>query len=339
MLLKTPSPRRLSDSPLWKRGKFRNIEPTTIMPASNTGRIMRRGWEARQWERVPSFALPTRPLRRADFGAPDATLAYHWLGHSSFLLELEGRRFLVDPVFSQRVSFSQLVGPRRFFANPLPPDQLPPLDAVLLSHDHYDHLDEASVMALLLRGVAFHMPLGVGKHLRRWGVPDELVHEHDWWEGFELGGLRVVAGPARHFSGRGLADRDRSLWASWSFIGKRHRVFYSGDTGRMGQWAEIAQRLGPFDWTLMQMGAYDELWHDIHLFPEEALDAHQALGARRVFPLHWGTFNLALHPWDEPIRRFVAEAERRGIDWSAPQPGQRVTLNDAPSRGPWWEKP
>jgi L-ascorbate metabolism protein UlaG (beta-lactamase superfamily) len=210
------------------------------------------------------------------------------------------------------------------------------VDAVVISHDHYDHLDVPTVKALAARGARWVVPLGVGAHLRAWGVPDARITELDWWEAARVGDLTLTATPARHFSGRGLGDADRTLWAGWAIAGPAHRVFYSGDTALHEEFAEIGRRLGPFDLTMIESGAYDALWADVHLGPEQAVLAHRQVRGAVMLPVHWGLFDLALHGWTEPIERVLVAAERAGVRVASPRPGGMV---EPAALGPaerWW---
>lgn len=281
----------------------------------------------------PPIATNASTLLRSP---PASGLRVTWMGHSSLLIEIDGQRFLTDPVWSERTSPWSSLGPARFHAPPVTLESLLPLDAVIISHDHYDHLDTASIEALAERVPRFIVPLGVGAHLEYWGVDAERIVEHDWWQETVLGDVRVVCTPARHFSGRAVTDKDRTLWASWSFVGPEHRAFFSGDTGMHPGFTEVAERLGPFDITMLEVGAYHELWADVHLGPEQAVQAHQMLGGGVMLPVHWGTFDLALHGWTEPIERLLVEAERAGIIVVAPRAGQPVEPSRPPAIARWW---
>jgi L-ascorbate metabolism protein UlaG (beta-lactamase superfamily) len=286
----------------------------------------------------PESAQNIVALGAGAFDAPaQSELRITWFGHSSLLVEIEGRRLLVDPVWSERCSPSRFLGPKRFHPVPLPLEALPPLDAVLISHDHYDHLDYATVMALKERAVPFIVPLGVGAHFEYWGFDPKLVRELDWWEETELGGLTLVATPARHFSGRGLG-RDRTLWAGWAVIGKKRRIYYSGDSAMFEGFARIGERLGPFDAALIEVGAYDAMWADVHLGPEQAVEAHRAVRGRVLFPVHWGTFDLALHSWVEPVERVLQAAELEHVTVVTPKPGQSIDPLDPPAPERWWPR-
>ena len=252
--------------------------------------------------------------------------------------ESDGIRVLTDPVWSRRVSPSRLVGPKRFQPVPVPISQLPPLDAVIISHDHYDHLDYPSIVELIRCDVPFYTSLGVGAHLEAWGVPPERIIELDWWESADLpnANLRITSAPSQHFSGRAAADRNRTLWSSFALRGPQHGVFFSGDTGMFPGFAEIGERYGPFDVTMLEVGAYNAMWADVHLGPEQALEAHRMLRGELMLPIHWGTFNLALHGWTEPAERLLVAAQRAGVAVALPRPGGRVEPATPPALVRWW---
>jgi L-ascorbate metabolism protein UlaG (beta-lactamase superfamily) len=301
-------------------------------------------WEAtRRWLAGEKFSQPTSPLpivlrSAADFATPLASgVRITWFGHSSLLVEIEGRRVLFDPVWSERCSPSQFVGPKRFHTPPLSLAELPRLDVVAISHDHYDHLDYATIRALKERDLTFVVPLGVGAHLEYWGVDPKRIRELDWWEETRVAGLTLVATPARHFSGRGLGA-DRTLWSGWALIGETRRVFYSGDTAMFEGFRQIGERLGPFDATLIEAGAYNALWADVHLGPEQAVAAHQAVRGRVMLPVHWGTFDLALHSWVEPIERVIAAGRAANVTVVTPRPGESVDPEHPAPPARWWPK-
>lgn len=287
--------------------------------------------------REPDSPPPIEPRTRDDYAVPpDSGLRITWLGHSSQLIEIDGARILFDPVWGERASPSRFFGPKRFHRPPLPLEELPDVDAVIISHDHYDHLDEPTMRKLAGVETTFVTPLAVGAHLEAWGVPAERIVELDWWESFEVAGLRLVATPARHFSGRGLTDRDRTLWAGWAVLGPEHRVFFSGDSALFPGFAEIGERLGPFDATMLETGAYNQAWADVHMGPEQAVQAHRMLRGDLMLPVHWGTFNLSLHAWTEPVERVLVAAERAGVRVVVPRPGGRIEPSAPPTLARWW---
>ena len=330
---------RIQRSPNYRDGAFRNPDTTAVTPEGGTWKMLRR-WVAGKEQRVPAAPVPIVQLTQANFERPpESGLRATWLGHSTVLVEIDGARILLDPVWARRASPSSLVGPKRFFPPPLALEDLPPLDAIMTSHDHYDHLDRDVVRALAASTTQaraqFVVPLGVGAHLERWGVAPERITELDWGESTTVGPLLLTATPARHFSGRGLFNRDHTLWASWSVKGPTHRVFHSGDTGPFRGFAAIGLEHGPFDLTLMKIGAYDDQWPDIHLNPEQAIAAHKELRGDVMLPIHWGTFNLAFHSWNEPAERVVAAAV--GTSIVVPKPGQSIEPSRTPPLERWWK--
>jgi L-ascorbate metabolism protein UlaG (beta-lactamase superfamily) len=278
------------------------------------------------------------PLAGVERSGPAAALAATWFGHSSVLVEVDGYRVLADPMWSERASPSRRVGPRRLHPVPAPLETLPLLDAVLISHDHYDHLDTDTVLALVRSSRApFVVPVGVGAHLRRWGVPADRVVELDWNATHRIGSLALTCVEAQHFSGRGPA-RNTTQWASWAIAGPAHRVFFGGDTGYHPALAGIGERFGPFDLTLLPIGAYSRFWPDIHLDPEAAVRAHVDLRGGLFVPIHWATFDLGFHGWAEPVQRLLRAAADAGVAVAVPRPGERVDPATAPAGGTpdWW---
>ncbi|SCX54291.1 L-ascorbate metabolism protein UlaG, beta-lactamase superfamily [Klenkia marina] len=317
----------------YRDGAFRNRLPgPVIAPVSAWGGLQRQLHR----ERDRGRPLGPVPLARPQLPAVAAELAVTWLGHSTVLLEVEGRRVLVDPVWGDRVSPSPLFGPVRLHEPPLPLADLAPVDAVLVSHDHYDHLDLPTVRGLLASTTApFVVPLGVGQHLRGWGVPEHRVVELDWDGTTTVAGLTLVCTEARHFSGRWFG-RDNTLWSSWVVRGQRRAVFFGGDSGYTPAFADIGRTWGPFDLTVLPIGAYDPAWPAVHMTPEEAVRVHGELGGDVLLPVHWATFNLAFHPWAEPVRRLLAETTRTGTRVVVPRPGGRVDALDPPGVEDWW---
>jgi len=328
---------RVRRSPQFRDGRFRNTVPSSTVPSGPATKMLRDllfGGQSRRPSRpVPLVAAAPGPLPRGGLRAT-------WFGHSSALVEIEGARVLFDPVWGERCSPSRLVGPRRLHPNPVPLADLPPVDAVVISHDHYDHLDMGTIQALSdLQSAPFVVPLGVGAHLERWGVPPGRIVELDWAESTTIGpagAVTLTAAAARHFSGRSF-DRDGTLWASWVVAGPTRRAFYTGDSGYFDGYAAIGAEHGPFDLTLMQIGAYGEGWPDIHMTPEQGVAAHLDLRGGLMVPLHWATFTLAFHDWAEPADRTWREAKARGVRLAVPRPGEPVDVDDPPQVDGWWQ--
>jgi len=325
----------------WAGGRFRNSVPTETVRPRDVPATLRMHFAGGP-ERYPRRPISVVSRARADYAAPPASgLRVTWMGHAGALIEIDGHRVLTDPIWSERVSPSSLFGPSRFFAPPIALAGLPPLDAVLISHDHYDHLDMGTIRALGERGALFVVPLGVGAHLEKWGVRAERIRELDWEERVSLGDLTVVSTPARHFSGRGVTDRDATLWCSFVVAGPRHRVFYSGDSGYFDGFRRIGDAHGPFDATLMSLASYGPTWPQIHMNPEELVQAHAELRGGLLLPVHWATFNLAFHPWNEPAMRATRAARERGVRIALPRPGELVEPSAPPPSAfeEWWREP
>ncbi len=329
---------RMHASPSWGGDRFQNVhpilpnlrDPTVPMPSLKDFMC---GGE----RRVPPEPLPSVSPLDAWAKRPQSGLRITWLGHSTMLIEIDGVRILTDPVWGPRASPSALLGPKRFQPVPVSLREMPPVDVVAISHDHYDHLDYPTIRALAKTSVPFITSLGVGAHLEFWGVQAGRITELDWWESVTLPNTDVVltAAPSQHFSGRGLKDRNATLWSSFAIRSPRHAVFFSGDTGLTTEYRSIREKLGPFDVVMLEIGAFYPAWGDIHLGPENALKAHAMLGGM-FMPVHWGTFALAMHAWDQPAERLLQLAPETSARLLMPLLGQAVEPAHAEEVKPWW---
>jgi L-ascorbate metabolism protein UlaG (beta-lactamase superfamily) len=327
-----PRRARMEASPEWKDGKFHNPQPLW-----NDGKAMMRGLFHASPQRRPSGALPVVTGDPGRFqAAPSRGLRVTWLGHSSTLVELDGHRILTDPVWSERASPFGWVGPQRWYPPPIPLAALPAIDAVVISHDHYDHLDRGTIVQMKDWPTTFVVPLGVGAHLASWGVPEGRIVELDWWQRVPVRGLTIVCTPARHASGRMLLDNNAKLWAGYALLGPAHRVYFSGDTGLFPAMRDIGARLGPFDLTMIEAGQYNRAWPDWHIGPEQAVLAHRLVEGRVMLPIHWGLFVLAYHGWTEPIERVLAAARTARVTVVAPRPGESFEPDAPPPVQRWW---
>ncbi|MFD8808733.1 MBL fold metallo-hydrolase [Streptomyces sp. NPDC059597] len=348
---------RIRRSPHFKDGVFQNPGGTAGTRPSASALDLAKAFFDKDTRpaRSPKGTIPVHPTTLADLAAPPATgLRVTWMGHSSVLVEIDGHRVLFDPVWGERCSPFPFAGPRRLHPVPLPLAALGPVDVVVISHDHYDHLDMPTIKALAGTDTLFAVPLGVGAHLEHWGVSPDRLRELDWHESAKVGGLTLTATPARHFCGRGLRNTQHTLWASWVVAGAEHRVYHSGDTGYFEGFQDIGTAYGPFDLTMIQIGAYSSYWPkdhpertplpgawpDIHMSPAEGVRAHldlQGGGPHGVLlPIHWGTFNLAFHAWAEPGEWTRDAAEEVGQAVASPRPGEPFEPAGQLPADPWW---
>ncbi|HSD87869.1 MAG TPA: MBL fold metallo-hydrolase, partial [Kofleriaceae bacterium] len=321
----------------YRDGTFHNTAGVRDGVKGGMGPMLRE-WMFGGQERRPPVPLPVE--RPHDTWAKTTSTGQRvtWLGHSTVLLELEGRRVLTDPVFGNRIGPSRFVGPRRFHPVPAKLDELPPLDVVLLSHDHFDHLCASTMRELARRDVPIVTALGVGAHLERYGVAPGRITELDWFESAVVGGVRFTATPSQHFSGRSIGGRNKTLWASWVIESERRKVFFSGDTGLTDEFAAIGKTFGPFDLVMLEIGAFHPAWGTIHLGPENALEAFRMLGGGTLLPVHWGTFSLGFHAWNEPGEQLLELAPRHDARILTPRLGVAFEPEHLDGPTPWWRE-
>lgn len=290
-----------------------------------------------QAENTPKIPLGPFKTELSVYNTPPKSgLRITWVGHSSLLIEIDGIRILTDPVWSQRVSFTQAMGPKRFFQPPMALADLPKIDVIISSHDHYDHLDEATIRFFADKHVPFICSLGVAQYLKSWGIPGNNIHEADWGDSVMIGDCNVTAAPARHFSGRGITHRDETLWSSFVIKGPQHNIYFGADSGYSPDFKKIGEAYGPFDLTMLEIGAYGQHWADIHMGPDNASNAHLDLKGEVMMGIHWGTFNLAPHAWYEPAERLVTFGKDKNITLFLPEPGKPTEVNGAHNSG-WWK--
>ncbi|MDD2404517.1 MAG: MBL fold metallo-hydrolase [Victivallaceae bacterium] len=318
----------------FKDGKFVNEEPMRRIVWKNSRRnaISRFVFES---PKSPDFEIPRHQLSARSFAGNPADLKVYWLGHSFLIMEIDGTRIITDPVFGNAGPLKFIV--RRFQPPPLRREDLPEADAIIISHDHYDHLEFKTIMSLREKSVRFIVPLGAGAHLQIWGIAPERITELNWGEHTVVGNLKVTAQTARHFSGRRLDTRNLTLWASFVLEGPRHKVFFGGDGGYGKHFKSIGEKFGPFDLTCLEIGSWNERWPDSHLFPEQTIQAHRDLRGKYLLPIHWAAFDLAFHDWDEPIKRAVATAVSENVKMLTPIQGDPLIPGETPV-GRWWLK-
>ena len=330
--------RESSYASLNQNGTYQNLPNPSIQPRSqNSLAVMWRFMSESKIGTVPTDPIPMQMVTRESLEALDAT-ANHVirLGHSSHLLKLQGKYWLIDPVFSERASPVQWAGPKRFHTAPISLAQLPPIEGVILSHDHYDHLDKQATEHLAATARHYVVPLKVGDRLVDMGVPKNRITELDWWGVAQIGDVKLTAAPAQHFSGRTLSDRNKTLWASWIIDAAGQRIFYSGDGGYFSGFKEIGQRFPNIDVALIENGAYDKKWPDVHMTPEQSIDAFMEIKAKVLYPVHNSTFDLAFHQWRDPLERIAKLSKERGISLATPIIGEPLTIGKTRTNTEWW---
>lgn len=336
---KLPSGKRLErikGSPQYRDGSFRNQSVTpSFTGGANLFTVVKDFFFGKHERRQPDKIVPAvkRDLKVMPEPLPELT----WFGHSSYLLQISGYNILVDPVFSERTSPVQYAGTKAFAgANIYTADDMPDIDVLLITHDHYDHLDYESIKRLKDKAKLIVTSLGVGAHLEHWGIAADKIRELDWWESTEVKGLHFTAAPARHFSGRGF-KRNQTLWSSFVLETGKYRIYLGGDSGYDQHFKAIGDQFGPFDLAILEDGQYNIYWANIHMMPEETAQAAVDLKAKVLFPVHWGKFSLATHPWDESIQRVLKKSEALKVDVITPKIGERVVLDGTHAYGHWWQ--
>jgi len=322
----------------WKKGRFRNLEITDMGGDPKRLPVIIYKMLTIKKGRVPKQALPVIPFDKEEFLSDSKLSKLIWYGHSVVLMRMENKTILIDPMLGPNTTPIAPIPSKRFSENTLDLiDQFPEIDLILLTHDHYDHLDYTSIEKLKKKTKKYYVSLGVKRHLVSWGVQADLITEFDWWDSYNLGDIKITFTPTRHFSGRGLTDRLKTLWGGWVFNTSSENIWFSGDGGLGKHFKEIGRRLGPFDFAFMECGQYNYDWHDIHLFPEEGVQAAIQASAKKVMPVHWAGFNLSYqHTWKQPAEEFVQAAIENKLDYLTPRIGQLFTV-DQVIKDRWWD--
>jgi L-ascorbate metabolism protein UlaG (beta-lactamase superfamily) len=329
---------KLEASKHYQDDEFVNSEPFEKPGLVKSLGIVKRFIFEEKINTSPANPIPVTPIDGLQLTQKlSQQTAVHRLGHSTIVMELNGEFWLTDPIFSDRASPVQWAGPKRFHPTHINVKDLPQISGIIISHDHYDHLDKNTIKEIHPKVKGFYVPLGVGEHLLDWGVPQEKIHEFDWWQQKKVGVITLVNTPANHFSGRGLNNGNSTLWSSWVIKTPQHTLFFSGDSGYFNGFKEIGERFGPFDLTMMENGAYDKSWQHVHMSPEQSMQAHQDLKGKVMLPIHNGTFDLAFHEWSAPLDRIKQLAKGQSQTLATPKMGQRWLLNDTVPQSTWWD--
>jgi L-ascorbate metabolism protein UlaG (beta-lactamase superfamily) len=331
--------KRYKASGHYEAGKFQNLIPT---PMDMNLRNMVSGikdFVVGVPRKKPDFDLPVKQIDSINLEENNDIDRLIWFGHSAFLLQLDGKNILIDPMLGESPAPHPAIGTKRFNSElPIEIENLPKIDAILISHDHYDHLDYESIKTLKEKTDSFFVPLGVGVHLESWGINTDDIKEHNWWDETEFKGIKLAFTPSRHFSGRGLTDNSSTLWGSWVIKGKIKNIYFSGDSGYGPHFKEIGEKYGPFDFAMMECGQYDEKWADIHMTPEETAQASIDVETAVMMPIHWGSFALALHAWDDPVLRVTKKAKELKQPITVPKIGDDILLDNIDvSVNEWWK--
>lgn len=312
------------------------VSPEELMsyPERTTGGNAGFGRFFKKSPNAPAGELPKVVLKKTDFATETSAYALYWFGHSSAILELDGVRVLIDPVLENTAPLPGIVP--RYITSPIKREELPAVDAVLITHDHYDHLEVKTIKFLRNRDTRFIVPLGVGARLRGWSVPEERIIELGWTERTEIGPLIITSTPGVHYSGRSKTDRNKTLWTGYAIKGTQKNIFWSGDSGYGKHFKQIGEQYGPFDLACVEIDGWNAGWPNTHLFPEEAVTVCEDVRAGLLLPVHWGVFDLALHPWDESIEAVWNLASERGIGMVTPLMGEKIVPGETESRK-WWK--
>ena len=330
---------RMENSPQYHNGKFHNAKRDLYDAGAAWRAAFKDMLLSKRVDPVPQEPPPIQRLTGTDFYTQDdQALRFVRLGHSTIMLQIGEKIWLMDPVFSERVSLFQCVGPKRFHPVPIKMEDLPPIEGVLISHNHYDHLDHDSVLQLKDRVKHFLVPLGLGETLVSWGVLLEKITELDWWEKTQIGNVELISTPAQHFSGRGLFDSQKTLWTSWVIKTPQHSVYFSGDSGYFEGFQEIGEKYGPFDLIFLDCGAYHKSWRTMHMMPEDNLKAFKDLKGKVLVPIHNGTFDLASHSWYDPMEQIMTLGPQARIQFVIPLMGQIVDGKSIPESVTWWNR-
>lgn len=331
---------RFQNSPQFYGGKFHNKVDGVYNAGAAWRASIRELLFGKRVAPIPDQTIAIQRFTGRDFYINnDVSLRFSRLGHSTLLIQIGNKVWLTDPIFSERASVFQWIGPRRFHPAPIKIDELPPIEGVLISHNHYDHLDHNSIVQLKDRVKHFYTPLGIGEILVSWGVSRDKILELDWWNSKQIGKIELISTPAQHFSGRGLFDTAKTLWTSWVIRTPQHSIFISGDSGYFDGFQEIGEKFGPFDLAFLECGAYHESWKTMHMMPDDNLKAFRDLKGKILVPIHNGTFDIAFHPWSEPMEKVMSLALKENIQLLIPMMGQIIDINNIPETIQWWDTP
>lgn len=328
---------RYGKSKNWDGKKFVNLEETKMdMSLLTLPKLLYKQFCQREG-RAPKKSLPILPFNKKEFLAAPGKMKFVWYGHSVLLMRLNNKTILIDPMLGSNAAPVAPFAIKRFSVNTLDIiDELPPIDLLLLTHDHYDHLDYDSIQKLKPKVKQYYVALGTARHLIKWGVAAEAIEEFDWWQQQTFNDIQITFTPSRHFSGRGLTDRAKSLWGGWAFKTAKENIYFSGDGGYGTHFTTVGEKLGPFDFGFMECGQYNAYWHQIHMYPEEAVQAAIDAKVKHIMPVHWAGFPLSLHTWQEPVNRFTEAAEKKMIPFVVPQLGELISTDALTEKPRWW---